>query len=202
MLGANNLPEAPAVPAPIELVGPSPVQDTAEVIAARADFTKKFAEAAEAAEKSPEEPAEENKEKEAEKEPEKEPEKEEAKSRKRRQILWSPSILSSSILTRSLVAPTPILTHAAYAPIASYAPIAPIVPLAKTTIKTSELKPIEDAKTPAGTKKADIEEKEQEVISPLGSLILPQTRTIVLSKDEKKQIFSPLPLTPYSTIFL
>ncbi|XP_046403228.1 cuticle protein-like [Ischnura elegans] len=61
VLGANNLPVAPEVPAvpAVELpVGPEPVQDTPEVIAARADFEKKYAEAAEAAAAAPEEPTE------------------------------------------------------------------------------------------------------------------------------------------------
>nr|CAD7427577.1 unnamed protein product [Timema monikensis] len=50
VVGANNLPEAPAVPS---VAGPRPVQDTPEVEAAKADFQKKFIEAAAAAEASP-----------------------------------------------------------------------------------------------------------------------------------------------------
>lgn len=146
-----------------------------QVIAARADFEKKFAEVAKEAEKEPE-PVEEKK--------------EEEKSRKKRQILF-PSLYSAP-----LYHPYPLAT-----PYISTVPVAPVVPLGKTIIKTSELKPIEDAKTPAATKSAEIEEKKHEIVSPLGTLILPHTRTIVLSKDEKKEIFSPLPLT-HSTILL
>lgn len=92
-------------------------------------------------------------------------------------------------------------SHVYASPYISTVPVAPVLPLAKTIVKTAELKPIDDAKTPASTKSAEIEEKKQEIISPLGTLILPHTRTIVLSKDEKKEIFSPLPLT-HSTILL
>ncbi|KAF4521185.1 hypothetical protein B566_EDAN010647 [Ephemera danica] len=45
VLGANNLPVAPEVPAAPELKAPEPVQDTPEVVAARAEFARKFAEA-------------------------------------------------------------------------------------------------------------------------------------------------------------
>ncbi|GLG94131.1 Cuticle protein 6 [Gryllus bimaculatus] len=51
VLGANNLPEAPAAN---PLKGPEPVKDTPEVVAARAEFQKQFAEAAAAAAAAPE----------------------------------------------------------------------------------------------------------------------------------------------------
>ena len=52
VLGANNLPEAPSVPA--DLNGPDPVKDTPEVVAARATFQKTYDEAAKAAAAAPE----------------------------------------------------------------------------------------------------------------------------------------------------
>merc|ERR1712113_958810 len=101
VLGANNLPVAPALPAPVELKGPEPVQDTPEVIAARADFEKKFAEVAKEAEKDPE-PVEEKK--------------EEEKSRKKRQILL-PSLYSAPYYT----------SHVYASPYISTVPVAPVL---------------------------------------------------------------------------
>ena len=51
VVGANNLPEAPSVPA--EVNSPEPVKDTPEVVAARAAFQKSYDEAAKAAAASP-----------------------------------------------------------------------------------------------------------------------------------------------------
>ncbi|XP_071449368.1 cuticle protein 19.8-like [Hetaerina americana] len=143
VLGANNLPvapEAPAVPA-VELpVGPEPVQDTPEVIAARADFEKKFAEAAEAAAAAPEEPTE------------------VAVSRRRRDT-----------------AALPIL----HAPFVHH--VAPL-PAVKTTFKYKAFEPV-DAAVPADTKKLEVAEKEQEVISYPYPYALPLIKALPI--DEK-----------------
>nr|P82119.1 RecName: Full=Cuticle protein 6; AltName: Full=BcNCP14.9 [Blaberus craniifer] len=53
VVGANNLPEAPSAPAVPDVKGPEPVQDTPEVVAARAAFQKSYDEAAQAAAVSP-----------------------------------------------------------------------------------------------------------------------------------------------------
>lgn len=192
VLGANNLPVAPALPAPVELRGPEPVKDTPEVIAARADFEKKFAEARALDIKE-----------EVKEEVKPEEKKEEEKSRKKRDLLWSTPYVSAPLWTHRTV-----LGAHPYVGTIPIAPVAPVLPLAKTVVKTAELKPIEDAKTPAATKKAEIEEKSHEIVSPLGTplgtYLFPGTRTIVLSKDEKdkiEKIFSPIPLA-HSTILL
>ncbi|KAG8235573.1 hypothetical protein J437_LFUL013123 [Ladona fulva] len=159
VVGANNLPVAPDVPEvpTADLpVGPEPVQDTPEVIAARADFEKKYAEAAEAAAAAPEEPAEAA-----------------AASRRRRR----------DTTTLPLLHPAP-LVHTVHTVSA--------LPAIKTTFKYKALEPV-DAATPAHTKKLEVAEKEQQVIS------LPAVYSYALLKSDKEEEEEekPVAITPF-----
>ncbi|XP_067005229.2 testis-specific gene A8 protein isoform X1 [Anabrus simplex] len=151
VIGANNLPEAPAVPKPPVLRGPEPVKDTPEVIAAKAAFQKQYAEAAKAAKESPESPV----------------------SRKKRGILYPGSPFT---LAASFGAHTPADTKKVdFHPVAfSYAvphvvAAAPQVisapAVTKATIKNQQSEPAEAA-VPADTQKVENEEKEKEVTAP------------------------------------
>ncbi|KAJ9583598.1 hypothetical protein L9F63_022071 [Diploptera punctata] len=161
VIGANNLPEAPSVPA--EVSGPEPVKDTPEVVAARAAFQKSYEEAAKAASASPDLEV----------------------SRKKRQAVFYPSVYS--LLTKSKVkvqefepvegAAVPadtkkaeikekeheIYTHSvpvAYSPV-----VQPVVPsvvvnpaVVPTVVKAQDVVAVE-APTPADTEKVEVSDK-------------------------------------------
>ncbi|PSN49114.1 hypothetical protein C0J52_07254 [Blattella germanica] len=187
VLGANNLPEAPAVPP--EVKAPEPVQDTPEVVAARAAFQKQYDEAAKAAQESME------------------------VSRKKREVVLYPTVYS--LLTKSKVkvhefapvedAATPADTkkyefkekeHEVYThqvPVAySAVPVVnqevvpsvvsvvnhQVVPtVVESKVKVHEFEPVESAQTPADTKKAEFKEKEQKVLTY--SAVVPSTVSVV-----------------------
>ncbi|XP_069691329.1 uncharacterized protein [Periplaneta americana] len=183
VLGANNLPEAPAVPADIK--APEPVQDTPEVMAARAAFQKQYEEAAKAAEASPDTGV----------------------ARKKRETVLYPTLYS--VLTKSKVkvhefepvegAKTPadtkkfelkekeheVLTHQIPLAYSTLLPssVAVVKQEVVPTVKVQEFKPVEGAPTPADTKKAELKEKEEKVIAqsvPLAySALLPSTVAVL-----------------------
>lgn len=137
VLGANNLPEAPAVPVTPMLKAPEPVMDTPEVMAARAEFSRKFEEAKMG--KMPMEMMAEKKE-------------ETVMSRQRRGVLLP------------------------------YASPAFLPTLAKSTIKYNTFEAV-DAAVPASTRKLELKEKEQEILTPAISYTgLPTLRYIAEEK--------------------
>ena len=193
---SNALPQAPSndLSAPVfDGVAPQPVQDTAEVAAAKAEFFRLYKEAAAAAEAAPDTDG----------------------ARKKRQILSYalPVAPAAPLVAKTTVkaayfekddkALTPAATtkidlkekeHDVYTPLAypsfysapvvaapqliygrkkrqilSYAlPFAPAAPLvAKTTVKTAVYEKNEAALTPAATTKLDLKEQEHDVYTPL-----------------------------------
>lgn len=82
-------------------------------------------------------------------------------------------ILSDSALFRSPLISSGILSHSPL--------ISPRLILGKTTVKTSELKPVDDAKTPAATKLAEVKETEKEIATPIVSHITYHAPTLLTS---------------------
>ena len=159
---SNALPQAPSndLSAPVfDGVAPQPVQDTAEVAAAKAEFFRLYKEAAAAAEAAPDTDG----------------------ARKKRQILsyalpvapaehdvYTP-LAYPSFYSAPVVAAPQLIYGRKKRQILSYAlPFAPAAPLvAKTTVKTAVYEKNEAALTPAATTKLDLKEQEHDVYTPL-----------------------------------
>jgi len=167
---SNDLPQAPVdnQVAPVFTgVGPAPVEDTPEVVAAKAEFFKMFKEAAEAAAASPESAPESA----TEAAPEAESDAVEVMSAP---VEYTPEV--SAARAEFFKMYDEAAAAAAAAPedrkkrsVLAYSyPIAATLPAyAKTTVKTAYFEKDEAAMTPAATTKIDLKEKEHEVLTPL-----------------------------------
>merc|ERR1712191_6152 len=158
---SNDLPQAPVdnLVAPVfNAVGPAPVQDTPEVIAAKAEFEKLYNEAAAAAAAAPEEEA-----------PEAAVEADVTEV-ETNSVEYTPEVIAARAEFFRMYNEA---AAAAAAPeersvLAYSLPLTATLPAyAKSTVKTAYYEANEAALTPAATTKIDLKEQEHEILTPV-----------------------------------